>query len=79
MFKVELGTAIYIYLFFFFILACISNMILKLNKKHKEKPVTLQQQVFRCPICTHVYLFETDKDITQCPQCKSYNKRIENK
>lgn len=78
MFKVELGTAIYIYLFFFFIIACISNMLLKTKKKHKEKPTSLQHQVFRCPICTFVYLFDTDKEITQCPQCKSYNKKSHN-
>lgn len=75
MFKMELGTAIFIYLFFFFMIACISNMILKLKKKHTGKPTNLQEQVYRCPICTYVYLFDPEKDITQCPQCKSYNKR----
>ena len=31
------------------------------------------EEVFRCTICTHVYLKKKDQSISRCPRCKSYN------
>lgn len=31
------------------------------------------EEVFRCSICTHVYLKKKDQKISRCPRCKSFN------
>lgn len=33
-----------------------------------------EQELFVCEYCLFVYLEEKTKNVTQCPQCQSYNK-----
>lgn len=46
-----------------------------------EKTVVLpkfvreEADVWECSICAHTYVDSTHHEISQCPQCKSYNKK----
>jgi hypothetical protein len=46
-----------------------------------EKKVVLpkfvreEADVWECSICTYIYVDSTHHEISQCPQCKSYNKK----
>lgn len=33
----------------------------------------LEQRIFRCSICTHVYLDDRDEAFSRCPRCGSLN------
>lgn len=35
---------------------------------------TQEKNLHVCEFCHHAYLAETTRDVTQCPQCKSFNK-----
>ena len=39
------------------------------------KFVREEADVWECAICAHTYVDSTHHEISQCPQCKSYNKR----
>lgn len=34
-----------------------------------------EADVWECSICAHTYVDSTHHEISQCPQCKSYNKK----
>lgn len=39
------------------------------------KFVREEADVWECSICAYTYVDSTHQDISQCPQCKSYNKK----
>ena len=39
------------------------------------KYVREEADVWECAICAYTYVDSTHHEISQCPQCKSYNKR----
>jgi rubrerythrin len=41
----------------------------------KKKILPSAQELFICEYCQYVYLEESQKKITQCPQCQLFNKR----
>lgn len=45
----------------------------------KRKIVTSEQELHVCEYCHNAYLDEDFKDVTQCPQCKLYNKHNKHK
>ncbi len=73
MISVDPSKALILYLMFFFI--TLLFLWLKSNKKRtkaiKVKPFSV---LYLCYYCTFVYLDKNHKKITQCPQCKSFNK-----
>ena len=75
MFKVDLATAFFIYLVFTLIIVIVSSLILRYKRGKSEKPASLKKRVYRCPICTYVYMGDVDYDISQCPRCKSFNEQ----
>ena len=48
-----------------------------------EKKVVLpkfvreEADVWECSICAYTYVDSTHQEISQCPQCKSYNKKTQ--
>jgi hypothetical protein len=44
------------------------------NSRHK-KLITVARELFVCEYCHFAYLGELGKEVTQCPQCQSFNKR----
>ncbi|MDR3624081.1 MAG: hypothetical protein P4L16_02950 [Chlamydiales bacterium] len=52
------------------------------NKRHSKKTkLPPLSELFICEYCHFPYLDRIDKDVTMCPQCKSFNKnnRYKNK
>jgi hypothetical protein len=42
--------------------------------RHK-KLITVAQELHVCEYCHYAYLADLGRNVTQCPQCQSYNKR----
>jgi len=40
----------------------------------RKKLIVAAQELFVCEYCHFAYLAELGKKVTQCPQCKSFNK-----
>ena len=45
------------------------------KKSVLPKYVREEADVWECSICAHTYVDSTHQGISQCPQCKSYNKK----
>lgn len=43
-------------------------------KTRSKKIFTAPRQLYVCEYCTSVYMDEAHQAVTQCPQCKSFNK-----
>ncbi|MGH7198569.1 MAG: hypothetical protein ACREH5_07520 [Candidatus Omnitrophota bacterium] len=74
MFRVDVSTAVFLYLmsslFAIFLL-----WILFEGKAILPKFVREEADVWECSICAYTYVDSTHREISQCPQCKSYNKK----
>ena len=40
----------------------------------RKKSLPAQQNLYVCEYCHFAYLYDSQKKINQCPQCKSYNR-----
>lgn len=45
------------------------------KKTTLPKYVREKADVWECSICAYIYVDSTHHEISQCPQCKSYNKK----
>lgn len=72
MFSVDMATALILYLGMFLFIGLGAWLISHLKGRKKQVLPPLQQ-LMTCEFCAFYYLSETGKDITLCPQCKSYN------
>ena len=70
MIKLELSTAVSMYLTFFLLIVFVIWIFYTYTKKEnlRAEPKQLQQ----CPYCTHVFTLHEQKDTCICPNCKSY-------
>ena len=74
MFRMDVSTAV-----FFYVMS--SLLVIFFLWIFFEKKVVLPQfvreeaDVWECAICAHTYVDSTHQEISQCPQCKSYNKK----
>jgi hypothetical protein len=64
---------LYLGFFLFFSLGAWVSSHLKSCKKEPLPPL---YQLSMCEYCAFEYLATTGKQITQCPQCHSYNKNL---
>ena len=74
MFRVDISTAI----FFYIMSALLAIFILWIffeKKTALPKFVREEADVWECKICAYTYVDSTHQEISQCPQCKSYNKK----
>ena len=74
MFKVDVSTAAFLYvmssllvIFFLWIFFEKKSILPKFTREEAD--------VWECSICTYTYVDSTHHEISQCPQCKSYNKK----
>lgn len=74
MFRVDVTTAIFLYLMSS-LLAIFLIWIFFERSTVFPKFVREKADVWECSICTYTYVDSTHHDISQCPQCKSYNKK----
>ena len=74
MIPVDISTAI-----FFYVMSSLTAVfffwIFFEKKTAYPKFVREEADVWECKICTYIYVDSTHQEISQCPQCKSYNKK----
>jgi hypothetical protein len=74
MIRLDVSTAVFLYVMsslgvFFFLWIFFEKKVVL------PKFVREEADVWECAICAHTYVDSTHHEISQCPQCKSYNKR----
>ena len=74
MFRVDISTAVFLYLMSS-LMAVLFLWIFFEKKAVLPKFVREEADVWECSICTYTYIDSTHHEISQCPQCKSYNKK----
>ncbi len=74
MFRVDISTAVFLYVMSSLVLI-FSFWILFEKKTLLPKFVREEADVWECSICAYTYVDSTHHEISQCPQCKSYNKK----
>ncbi len=75
MFRMDVSTAVFLYvmsplLVLFFL------WIFFEKKAILPKFVREEADVWECSICSYTYVDSQHQEISQCPQCKSYNKKL---
>ena len=75
MFRVDISTAIFLYVMSSLI-AIFMLWVLFEKKAALPKFVREEADVWECKICAYTYVDSTHQGISQCPQCKSYNKKL---
>ena len=74
MFRLDISMAVFLYVMTS--LGAIFLLWLFFEKKAVlPKYVREEADVWECSICAHTYVDSTNHEISQCPQCKSYNKK----
>ncbi len=74
MFRMDVSTAVFLYvmssLLVVFVLWVFFERTTTLPKFTRE-----EADVWECSICAYTYVDSQHQGISQCPQCKSYNKK----
>ena len=74
MFRMDISTAVFLYVMSS--LAALFFLWIFFEKKAVlPKFVREEADVWECSICAHTYVDSTHQEISQCPQCQSYNKK----
>ncbi len=74
MFRLDISTAVLIYVMSSLIVIFFLWIFFE-KKSILPKFIREEADVWECSICTYIYVDSTHHEISQCPQCKSYNKR----
>ncbi|MBI2095002.1 MAG: hypothetical protein HYT89_02410 [Candidatus Omnitrophica bacterium] len=74
MFRLDVSTAVFFYLTSS-LLAIFALWIFFEKKAALPKFVREKADVWECSICAYTYVDSRHHEISQCPQCKSYNKK----
>ena len=74
MFHVDISMAVFLYVMSS--LVAIFLLWIFFEKRSILPKFTREEaNVWECSICTYTYVDSTHHEISQCPQCKSYNKK----
>lgn len=74
MIRVDISVAVFLYVMSS-LLAIFIVWIFFEKSTVLPKFVRQEADVWECSICAHTYVDSTHQEISQCPQCKSYNKK----
>lgn len=74
MIRVDVSTAVFLYVMSS-LLVIFFLWIFFEKKSILPKFIREEADVWECSICTYTYVDSTHHEISQCPQCKSYNKK----
>jgi len=74
MFRVDVPTAVFLYLMSSLVAVFLLWIFFE-KKAVLPKFIREEADVWECSICTYTYIDSTHHEISQCPQCKSYNKK----
>jgi Zn finger protein HypA/HybF involved in hydrogenase expression len=75
MFYIDVSTAVFLYVMSALLVIFILWIFFEKNAA-LPKFVREEADVWECSICAFTYVDSTHHEISQCPQCKSYNKKI---
>lgn len=75
MIKLEISTALSLYLLFFVVGLLVVWFMFEKNFKFKNISIK-EKFIWKCHICFNVYVDSISDEISACPFCKSYNKRL---
>ncbi len=74
MFHMDVSTAVFWYLMSALILIFVGWVFFE-RSVSLPKFVREEADVWECAICAYTYVDSLHQEISQCPQCKSYNKK----
>ena len=74
MIPLNVSTLIFLYVMCSLLVIFLLWILFEKRAAH-PKYVREKADVWECAICAHTYVDSTHHEISQCPQCKSYNKR----
>ncbi len=74
MFYVDISTAVFLYVMSALILIFVLWVFFE-KSASLPKFVREEADVWECTICKYTYVDSTHHEISQCPQCKSFNKK----
>ena len=74
MIKIDISSLIFFYIFF----SAVVILLVWVTAGYKEKrnySFKDVEHIWRCKVCSNVYIDSRHEDISECPLCESYNKR----
>jgi len=74
MIKIDISLLIFFYILF----SAVVILLVWVTAGYKEKRDFSPKDVgyiWKCPVCSNVYIDSRHEDISKCPLCGSYNKR----
>ena len=74
MIRVDVSTAVFLYIMSSLLIIFFLWVFFE-KKSALPKFVREEADVWECTICAYIYVDSTHQEISQCPQCKSYNKK----
>ncbi|MEI8345465.1 MAG: hypothetical protein WCG06_05270 [Candidatus Omnitrophota bacterium] len=74
MIHVDVSTAVFLYVMSTLLVIFVLWVVLE-RQTTLPKYVREEADVWECTICAYIYVDSTHHEISQCPQCKSYNKK----
>ena len=74
MIRMDISTAIFLYIMSS-LLVLFWLWVFYERKNVMPKFLREEADVWECGICFYIYVDSTHHEISQCPQCKSYNKK----
>jgi len=74
MFRLDISTAVFLYVMSSLVVLFFLWIFFE-KKVVRSKFVRPEADVWECSICSYTYVDSQHQEISQCPQCKSYNKK----
>ena len=74
MFRMDVSTAVFLYVMSSLLVIFLFWLIFE-RTTSLPKFVREEADVWECSICSYTYVDSRHQGISQCPQCKSYNKK----
>ncbi|MGB3057274.1 MAG: hypothetical protein WBC16_03885 [Candidatus Omnitrophota bacterium] len=76
MIKVDISTALFLYLFFTAVLLLILWSFFSFGTRMKTFG-SEEKYIWHCSICAYTYIDSKHENISRCPRCNSYNEKID--
>lgn len=74
MLRLDVSTAVFLYVMSSLLVIFVLWIFFE-RKAILPKYVREKADVWECAICTYTYVDSMHREISQCPQCRSYNKK----
>jgi DNA-directed RNA polymerase subunit RPC12/RpoP len=75
MIRLDITTLVFFYILFSTIIILIAWAVLS-YRRIKDRPGKDIEYIWKCSVCFHTYIDSRHEDISACPLCGSYNKKI---